>query len=582
MSKDFDFAPTEQASDYYFISYNSEDAERVGLLARQLYYEDIPLWYDEGLQHSQVTWETQLAEKIKNARAMILFLTEKVLQKKESFVRSEYNIAVTNFQKPVYCVLLDPIEPTNVPPYSVFWYESIMSRQCIDLTKITSLNERIRLILKVLHASGQTSPLQATSTSKTRPQPLPIPVPEPGPNNTASADLLKQLLQQLSPEDVQKILNQNANDVASHMTASSVPLEQSPSALLEQSPSAPLEQSPSAPLEQSPSAPLEQSPSPPPPDHSSRISPKREPPLTILSHMEYEGLYTATPYKCFRTKHGLLQEYIHKRNAKEKVVIPYGVEIIGEGAFQKVSEITEVVIPPSVRYIEIGAFEGCVNLQSVRLYNGLLQIRENAFRGCRCLKQVSLPATLEGIGSFAFFDCTSASVSVHKNVKTIGTAAFNGCVSVTVHAKNTHFRTHSNCLIHKLDNIILSAWQDCSIPPLRSVRRIGDYAFLCCSSLRQVIIPDFIQGVGNFSFSNCYNLEEVITSSNVESIGKYAFQYCNRLSTVTMRHGINYIDACAFLKCQELRKVTIPRSIRYIAKDAFEGCPHVSISRADE
>jgi hypothetical protein len=564
MSRDFDFSPTAQTSDYYFISYNSEDAERVGLLAKQLYYEDIPLWYDEGLQHSQITWESQLAQKILNAKAMILFVTEKVLQKEMSFVRVEYSIAVTNYQKPVYCVLLDPIDPTKIPPYSVFWYNSIISRQCIDLTQITSLNEKTRLILKALH-SDQTL-LQPASQPQPEsvpvpvpepaPEPAPVPAPEPAPSKDDSVDLLKQLLQQLSPEEVRSMLNQSKKEVAAPDT-------------------------PSSPVPDTPSSPVPDTPSAPPADPPRPIS-RREPPVTILSQVEYEQLFTATPYKNFKTKHGLLQEYIHKRNSKEQVVIPYGVEIIGEGSFKKNSEITEVIVPPSVRYIEIGAFEDCVNLKSIRFYNGLLQIRENAFQGCRSLKQVSLPATLEGIGSFAFFDCTSASVSIHRNVKTIGVAAFNGCLSVTVHPMNSNFRTHSNCLIHKLDNIIISAWQNCSFPPLRSVRRIGDYAFMCCSSLRQLNIPDFIQGVGNFSFSNCYNLEEVTTSSNVESIGKFAFQFCNRLSTVTLRHGINYIDSCAFLKCHSLHKVVLPRSVRYIAKDAFDGCPRVSINRSDE
>jgi len=73
MSEYLGFQPTDRP-DYFFVSYNSGDKERVSALAKQLSYANVPLWYDYGLEYGE-EWEKQISGKIKDAQAVLLFFT---------------------------------------------------------------------------------------------------------------------------------------------------------------------------------------------------------------------------------------------------------------------------------------------------------------------------------------------------------------------------------------------------------------------------------------------------------------------------------------------------------------------------
>ena len=62
------FTPTADPN-YYFVSYNSEDADRVGLIAQRLCRSDVPLWYDYGLEYGE-KWEGQISGRLKDAQAV--------------------------------------------------------------------------------------------------------------------------------------------------------------------------------------------------------------------------------------------------------------------------------------------------------------------------------------------------------------------------------------------------------------------------------------------------------------------------------------------------------------------------------
>lgn len=71
----------------------------------------------------------------------------------------------------------------------------------------------------------------------------------------------------------------------------------------------------------------------------------------VKDHIIYKGAQIAVKY--------VLQE------AKGIVVIPEGVKMISEGAFENCDKITEIVLPDSLEKIEIGAFRGCTSLKKV-------------------------------------------------------------------------------------------------------------------------------------------------------------------------------------------------------------------------
>ena len=135
MAHYFGFEPVEQPGSY-FISYNSEDADRVAPIAKELHDRGVPVWYDRGLTSGEL-WERQLADHIESCEAVILFITKKLLQRKIErnkvpYVRLEYNLATVTYNKTVYIAILDDIDHRDVIKDHQLWWQQILLWQCVQ------------------------------------------------------------------------------------------------------------------------------------------------------------------------------------------------------------------------------------------------------------------------------------------------------------------------------------------------------------------------------------------------------------------------------------------------------------------
>ena len=64
------------------------------------------------------------------------------------------------------------------------------------------------------------------------------------------------------------------------------------------------------------------------------------------------------------------------------------------------------------------------------------------------------------------------------------------------------------------------------------VTKIGEGAFLYCTSLESVVIPDSVTQIGVGAFSACTSLSSVVIPNSVTKIGDEAFMECTSLSSV--------------------------------------------------
>ena len=129
MARDLGVKITEQDK-FYFISYNSEDQDRVAEYVKELDSYGLPMWYDKGL-HVGNKWESEISERIATCEAVIMFITRNIFSKDKSYVHKEYTMATDFFDKTIYLVYLDEIANKEIPHRYVSWWIDLQSYQGI-------------------------------------------------------------------------------------------------------------------------------------------------------------------------------------------------------------------------------------------------------------------------------------------------------------------------------------------------------------------------------------------------------------------------------------------------------------------
>ena len=251
-------------------------------------------------------------------------------------------------------------------------------------------------------------------------------------------------------------------------------------------------------------------------------------------------------------------------SALTTVTIPDGMTSIGGYAFDSCIALSSVTIPESVTSIGEYAFNSC-SFTEVNIPGNITVIEEGVFNGCGKLTKISIPVKVTAIGQFAFHECYALKeVTIGKEVKEIGANAFANCfklAKMTVQAidppivgAGAFFNVERDIPVYVREGSSyhtapvwneftnLKTWEipsftvdnlkygipepgDESVeiigyetkPEGRlaipetvayegknyNVTMIGYAAFMDCSALTEVIIPDKITRILNDAFRNC-------------------------------------------------------------------------------
>ena len=135
----------------------------------------------------------------------------------------------------------------------------------------------------------------------------------------------------------------------------------------------------------------------------------------------------------------------------ERIILPDTVAVIGDGAFENCQSLLSIEISPDSQLTDIGsyafannwalkeiylpqgvnavknsAFSDCVSLTDIS-FQAVSRIEDYAFYRCFALNEVNLPAHIEYIGAYAFYDCKQAEFSYQKfdSLAHIGSFAFS-------------------------------------------------------------------------------------------------------------------------------------------------------------
>lgn len=204
----------------------------------------------------------------------------------------------------------------------------------------------------------------------------------------------------------------------------------------------------------------------------------------------------------------------------------------------------------NVTEIDNDAFVNTPNkedITSLTIGKNVKTIGNNAFKGFKGLTSITLPAGIIVIGKSAFEDNTSLqSVVFPENpvITTIGASAFKGCTSLKI-----------------------------SLPT--SLKSIGDNAFENNTSLALLNIPNGVEIIGIGAFKGCKDITSISLPTSLKSIGDNAFENITALTSIDIPEGTETIGEASFKKCSNLESVTLPSTLTKIDVEAFYDCSNL-------
>lgn len=229
------------------------------------------------------------------------------------------------------------------------------------------------------------------------------------------------------------------------------------------------------------------------------------------------------------------------------------------------------------------------NVKSVITQLGVTSIGQHAFAGCQYLSSITLSNSIQTIHSGAFLWCTNLkSILIPASVHIIASDAFQVCVrleKIEVDANNIAYSSYGGILFDKnMRSLIVCPAGICAsllIPD--GVLNIYDSAFINCSGVDSVRLPDSLKTIGSSAFLNS-GLTAITIPKNVKSIGDSAFVGCytmDRIDVVQSNPYYSSVDGVLFnkektklIQCpgNKAGSYSVPDGVKTIAEYAFDEC----------
>ncbi len=182
--------------------------------------------------------------------------------------------------------------------------------------------------------------------------------------------------------------------------------------------------------------------------------------------------------------------------------------------------------------------------------DGITGIGDELFFHYEQLKTVQLADSVTSIGDHAFGDTALTSISLSKNVQTLGSNPFLACFrleSLEVDAENPNLKVENGVLYNKDQSVMLSA-----LPRLAGTFRM----------------PDSVRTVEAEAMAYCRNVTDLQLSKNLRTIKQDAFYGCKGLKKFVIPASVTDFHASSLCACQNIKKITVARGNRaYVSID---------------
>lgn len=168
-----------------------------------------------------------------------------------------------------------------------------------------------------------------------------------------------------------------------------------------------------------------------------------------------------------------------------------------------------------------------------------------------------------GIDAKAFFlNKTVKSITLGKNIRTIGQMAFSRCDSlenILVDGENAYFKSIDGVL-YTADGKTLLAYPNGkdydNYPVASGTETIGSYAFFY-APVQQVFLPDSVKEIEAFGFYYATELTQVNFPKALTTIGDQAFFACYGLTELTIPATVTDLGVGVWAACTSLSAVSV-------------------------
>ena len=254
------------------------------------------------------------------------------------------------------------------------------------------------------------------------------------------------------------------------------------------------------------------------------------------------------------------------------------------GSYSNISKSDTYYIPSSLKSVTVtggnilyGAFYNCTGLTSITIGNSVTSIGSSAFNGCSGLTSIVIPDSVTNIGEKAFKNCSSLT-SITLPFVGARKAASDGYDQVFGYVFGYIKDYSGNSLSGGTYQYYGNSMSYYYLIPssIKSVTITGgnipSHAFLNCSSLTSITIPNSVTSIGDWAFNNCSGLTSIVIPDSVTNIGEKSFKNCSSLRNIVIPDSVVSISAETFYNCSGLTSIVISDSVTSIASGAFRGC----------
>ncbi len=283
--------------------------------------------------------------------------------------------------------------------------------------------------------------------------------------------------------------------------------------------------------------------------------------------------------------------YAFAYNEKLKeIIIPDSVTDMGDGAFVKCMELESIkiseelsqinqdtflnckmlksiTIPGNVKSIGYRAFNSCNKLEEVEFSDGVEEIGKEAFEFCTSLNHINIPSSVREIGENAFYGCSKLEIAtlLSNDIK-LDASIFNKCNKLAIIRimKNTDYgntlREYYGDKVVEIDKDVYD-FDNCKYQ-LNDSNLTAILMECQNKEIKKVDIPENIRKNGK--------------TYKVEGIHKEAFIDCSALTSVNVPNGVTTLREHTFENCVNLTSVKINAKELKIEDGVFDNCPNVT------